>query len=58
MDELAAVDASVGFSIGIEELLQSIASPHVSVRVVADGLHLGGREGIESSSRPTGSETS
>ena len=44
MDDLAAVDASVGFSIGIEELLQSVTSPHVSVRIVADALYLTGRE--------------
>ena len=44
MDELAAVDASVGMRIGIEELLQSVTSPDVSVRVVADALNLGGRE--------------
>ncbi len=44
MDELTAVDASVGVRIGIEELLQSITSPHVLVRVVADALHLSGRE--------------
>lgn len=44
MDELAAVDASVGMRVGIEELLQTITSPHVSVRVVADALDLGGRE--------------
>ena len=44
MNELAAVDASVGMRVGIEELLQAITSPHVSVRVVADVLDLGGRE--------------
>lgn len=44
MDELAAVDSSVGMRVGIEELLQSITSARVSVRVVADALDLGGRE--------------
>lgn len=44
MDELAAVDASVGMRVGIEELLQSITSPHVSIRVTADTLNLAGRE--------------
>ena len=44
MNKLAAVDASVRTRVGIEELLQTITSPHVSVRVVADALDLGGRE--------------
>ena len=44
MDELAAVDGSVRASIGIEELLQSIASPHVLSGVIADALYLRGCE--------------
>ena len=44
MDELAAVNASVGMCIGIEELPQSIASPDISVRVVADALDLAWRK--------------
>jgi hypothetical protein len=43
VDELAAVDASVGVSVGAEELFQAITSPDVLLGVIADALDLAGR---------------